>query len=188
MDATQTTTTIGLAICFRSRSICGCATTKSRRPTISIACTHAMSAANGHAQPTQQVAYANVDDDDDDEDLDLRRLASTRSLDPEQPVPDEPPRPPSRVDEDNAPPPAEEVTPLRLGAHYAVLILAAMLGTLIRLGLDALGACELDGVDGIPADIQTTAPPSFLSRGRKGWDVGSWVLHWRGRTRLCGCE
>lgn len=70
----------------------------------------------------------------------LERLASLRSIDPEQSVPTPPPRSPAP--EDNAPPPPEEVTPLRMGAHYAVLVLAAMMGTLIRLGLDAMGTCE----------------------------------------------
>lgn len=43
----------------------------------------------------------------------------------------------------DAPPPPERSTYLRLTAHYAGLVLAAMLGTLIRLGLDALMDCEL---------------------------------------------
>jgi hypothetical protein len=40
-------------------------------------------------------------------------------------------------------PPAEDATLLRQAAHYACLVLAAMLGTLARLGLDAIGTCEL---------------------------------------------
>ncbi|EKD02107.1 hypothetical protein A1Q2_03609 [Trichosporon asahii var. asahii CBS 8904] len=38
----------------------------------------------------------------------------------------------------DAPPPAEKPTFLRQTAHYAGLVLAAMIGTLIRLGVDAL--------------------------------------------------
>lgn len=44
----------------------------------------------------------------------------------------------------DAPPPAEKPTFLRQTAHYAGLVLAAMIGTLIRLGLDALMDCELE--------------------------------------------
>lgn len=43
----------------------------------------------------------------------------------------------------DASPPAEQPTFLRQTAHYAGLVLAAMIGTLIRLGLDALMECEL---------------------------------------------
>jgi hypothetical protein len=63
------------------------------------------------------------------------------SEDPERPDALHAPSPPGP--EANAPPPAEEVTRLRLGAHYAGLVLASMVGCLIRLGLDALGECEL---------------------------------------------
>ncbi|WWC59611.1 uncharacterized protein I303_102169 [Kwoniella dejecticola CBS 10117] len=68
------------------------------------------------------------------------RSESTMSEDPEVPRPPRPesPKPP----EDNAPPPAEEVTRLRLSAHYAGLVLASMLGCLIRLGLNALGTYD----------------------------------------------
>lgn len=41
----------------------------------------------------------------------------------------------------NAPAPAEYGS-LRTGAHFASLVLSAMLGTLIRLGFMALGECE----------------------------------------------
>lgn len=57
--------------------------------------------------------------------------------DPEQQDPSRPPSPPQP--EANAPPPAEEITPLRLSAHYAGLVLSSMAGCLIRLGLTALG-------------------------------------------------
>ncbi|WWC68075.1 uncharacterized protein I206_101994 [Kwoniella pini CBS 10737] len=68
------------------------------------------------------------------------RSESTMSEDPEIPRPPRPesPDPP----EDNAPPPEEEVTWLRLGAHYGGLVLASMLGCLIRLGLNGLGTYD----------------------------------------------
>lgn len=62
------------------------------------------------------------------------------SEDPERPDAARAPSPPGH--EANAPPPDEEVTKLRLTAHYAGLVLASMIGCLIRLGLDALGDCE----------------------------------------------
>ncbi|KAK8847546.1 hypothetical protein IAR55_005404 [Kwoniella newhampshirensis] len=69
------------------------------------------------------------------------RTQSTLSEDPEQV---RPPRAPSPTPpEDNAPPPEQEVTKLRLGAHYAGLVWASMIGCLIRLGLEGLG--EYDG-------------------------------------------
>ena len=68
------------------------------------------------------------------------QTASSLSEDPERPRQPQPPSP--APPEANAPPPAEEVTPLRLGAHYSGLVLASMLGTLIRLGLGALATCE----------------------------------------------
>ncbi len=53
------------------------------------------------------------------------------------------PRPPSpREYEAPAAPPGEEVTPLRLAAHYAGLVPMSLFGTLIRLGLVALATCE----------------------------------------------
>ncbi|WVW78288.1 hypothetical protein I302_100242 [Kwoniella bestiolae CBS 10118] len=68
------------------------------------------------------------------------RSESSISEDPELP---RPPRAPSPAPpEDNAPPPAEEVTALRLGAHYAGLVLSSMLGCLIRLGLNGLGTYD----------------------------------------------
>lgn len=41
----------------------------------------------------------------------------------------------------NAPPPVDEEPWYRSLAHYAGLVLASMLGCLIRLGLDALANC-----------------------------------------------
>lgn len=41
----------------------------------------------------------------------------------------------------NSTPPAEDATLLRQAAHYSGLVLAAMLGTLIRLGLEAMARC-----------------------------------------------
>lgn len=64
---------------------------------------------------------------------------------PSSPTPPYPPTVPGTslpVFPDNAPAPAEHGA-LRTGAHYASLVLSAMLGTLIRLGFNALGACEL---------------------------------------------
>lgn len=59
--------------------------------------------------------------------------------------PSEYPRPTSpREYEAPAAPPGEEVTPLRLAAHYAGLVPMSLFGTLIRLGLVALGTCESD--------------------------------------------
>nr|XP_031860686.1 uncharacterized protein CI109_003729 [Kwoniella shandongensis]KAA5527758.1 hypothetical protein CI109_003729 [Kwoniella shandongensis] len=73
--------------------------------------------------------------------VDRMRSRSTVSEDPER---FRPPRSPSPTPpEDNAPPPKEEVTKLRLGAHYAGLVLASMIGCLIRLGLE--GLAEYDG-------------------------------------------
>ncbi|ORY20917.1 CrcB-like protein-domain-containing protein [Naematelia encephala] len=70
-----------------------------------------------------------------------RNTDMTRSsLDPERPDPPRPPSPPPR--EENAPPPADEVTHSRLAAHYSGLVLASMIGTLIRLGLDALATYD----------------------------------------------
>lgn len=37
--------------------------------------------------------------------------------------------------------PPTEYGALRVGAHYATLVLASMLGTLIRLGFNAIGYC-----------------------------------------------
>lgn len=37
--------------------------------------------------------------------------------------------------------PPTEYGALRVGAHYASLVLSAMLGTLIRLGFTAIGDC-----------------------------------------------
>ncbi|KAK6903580.1 hypothetical protein L486_03149 [Kwoniella mangroviensis CBS 10435] len=68
------------------------------------------------------------------------RSASSLSEDPEIPRPARPPSPPAP--EANAPPPAEEVTRLRLVAHYAGLVLASILGCLIRLGLYGLGTYD----------------------------------------------
>jgi CrcB protein len=41
-------------------------------------------------------------------------------------------------------PASEDLAFSRSAAHYAVLVLASMIGTLIRLGLEALADCELD--------------------------------------------
>jgi hypothetical protein len=60
-------------------------------------------------------------------------------VDPEQT------RVPSLPEEPNTPPPTEDVTYLRVAAHHSGLVLAAMLGTLIRLGMDALALCKLCG-------------------------------------------
>ncbi|EIW71125.1 hypothetical protein TREMEDRAFT_27534 [Tremella mesenterica DSM 1558] len=57
--------------------------------------------------------------------------------DPELPRPPRQPSPPQPGD--NVPPPSDEVTHSRLTAHYCGLVLASMLGCLIRLGLEALG-------------------------------------------------
>lgn len=68
------------------------------------------------------------------------QTTSSLSEDPELP---RPPRPPSpEGPEANAPPPTEEVTPLRLTAHYSILVLASMVGTLIRLGLEGLASYD----------------------------------------------
>ncbi|WWC86752.1 uncharacterized protein L201_001630 [Kwoniella dendrophila CBS 6074] len=68
------------------------------------------------------------------------RSSSTISEDPEIP---RPPRPESpKAPEENAPPPKEEVTKLRLLAHYSGLVLASFLGCLIRLGLTGLGTYD----------------------------------------------
>ena len=76
----------------------------------------------------------------------LSRIRSTRqttsSEDPERPSAPRPPSPPPP--EANAPPPVDEVTISRLTAHYGVLVLASMIGCLIRLGLEALATCEWD--------------------------------------------
>jgi hypothetical protein len=45
-------------------------------------------------------------------------------------------------EEANAPPVDNEVTTSRMVAHYSGLVLASMIGCLIRLGLEALGQCE----------------------------------------------
>ncbi|WVQ69417.1 uncharacterized protein L199_007634 [Kwoniella botswanensis] len=68
------------------------------------------------------------------------RSESSISEDPELPRPPRPRSPPAP--EDNAPPPKEEVTTLRLAAHYAGLVLASILGCLIRLGLNGLGTYD----------------------------------------------
>lgn len=80
-------------------------------------------------------------------DGDRARAAHTRdsnrthdSEDPERYDAQRTPSPPGP--EANAPPPEEEVTKLRLSAHWAGLVLASMVGCLVRLGLDALGECE----------------------------------------------
>ena len=78
------------------------------------------------------------------------RLSSRRSQNPEDFRPSPSPQPDRVEEEENAPPPAEKVTRLRLGAHYAGLVLASMLGSLIRLGLEGLTTCEgwiYDGAD-----------------------------------------
>ena len=67
--------------------------------------------------------------------------ASSASEDPELPGEPRPPSPPQP--RANAPPPMEEVTATRLLAHYSGLVLASMVGCLIRLGLTALGTCAL---------------------------------------------
>jgi hypothetical protein len=69
------------------------------------------------------------------------RSRSQESADPEY---DGGPRQPSPPNDERGTvaPPAEEVTPLRLVAHYAVLVLASMVGCLIRLGLTALGTYD----------------------------------------------
>jgi hypothetical protein len=43
--------------------------------------------------------------------------------------------------EEVAQPAVEQVTPSRLAAHHAVLVLASMVGLLFRIGLDALATC-----------------------------------------------
>lgn len=61
------------------------------------------------------------------------------SQDPEE---DDPPRsatPPQPGP--NAPPPPKSVRVQREAAHYAGLVLASMVGCLIRLGVEALGSC-----------------------------------------------
>jgi hypothetical protein len=45
-------------------------------------------------------------------------------------------------EEANAPPVDNEVTASRMVANYSGLVLASMIGCLIRLGLEALGQCE----------------------------------------------
>ena len=62
------------------------------------------------------------------------------SEDPEQTRPPRQPSPPP--EEANAPPPEEEITPLRLTAHYSSLVLSSMIGCLFRLGLTALGTYD----------------------------------------------
>ncbi len=56
---------------------------------------------------------------------------------PEQPEP--------REVEAPAPTFSEQVTTVRMGAHYAGLVPMAMFGVLIRLGLEALATCECLG-------------------------------------------
>lgn len=68
------------------------------------------------------------------------RSQSSYSQDPE--MPNGPRAPSPKPEEANAPPPEEEVTHVRLLAHYSSLVWASMLGCLIRLGLNALGDCE----------------------------------------------
>ncbi|ODN79520.1 hypothetical protein L202_03482 [Cryptococcus amylolentus CBS 6039] len=108
-----------------------------------------------------------------------------------------PPPPPPPAPEANAPPPAEEVTHLRLGAHYGGLVLASMLGCLVRLGLSALGRYDgaliyplawSQGVGsgimglslGLKNDISTFYPPlfTFLTTGIAGsiTTFSSWML------------
>ena len=77
----------------------------------------------------------------------LTRIQTTHhtrsSVDEDPELPSEPPPPPGPAPQANAPPPVEEVTYSRLAAHYAGLVLASMVGCLVRLGLTALGTCEL---------------------------------------------
>ncbi|ORX34021.1 CrcB-like protein-domain-containing protein [Kockovaella imperatae] len=72
--------------------------------------------------------------------LSTQQSMSAVSEDPELPSEARPPSPPPR--EGEAPPPVEEVTLSRLGAHYSGLVLASMAGCLIRLGLTALGTYD----------------------------------------------
>ncbi|KAL7419366.1 hypothetical protein Q5752_006204 [Cryptotrichosporon argae] len=67
-------------------------------------------------------------------------LRVVTSQDPERADAPAPAAQPER--EANAPPPAEQVMALRFAAHYSVLALAAMLGTLARLGLESLGTYD----------------------------------------------
>lgn len=66
-------------------------------------------------------------------------LASRSSADPEL---YEAARPPSPRGPEGPAPTSENVTLSRRAAHYSVLVLASMIGTLIRLGLEALADCE----------------------------------------------
>ncbi|WRT64643.1 uncharacterized protein IL334_001577 [Kwoniella shivajii] len=68
------------------------------------------------------------------------RSRSSISEDPEQPREARPPSPPGP--EANAPPPEEEVTHLRLAAHYSGLVLSSFIGCLIRLGLIGLATYD----------------------------------------------
>lgn len=60
--------------------------------------------------------------------------------DPERRDPIRPPSPPRPGP--NAPPPTATTAVRRELAHYASLVLASMIGCLIRLGLEALTRCE----------------------------------------------
>ncbi|TYJ56047.1 hypothetical protein B9479_003290 [Cryptococcus floricola] len=123
------------------------------------------------------------------------RSRSSLSADPEHLG--GPPSPPPPAPEGNAPPPAEEVTHLRLGAHYGGLVLASMLGCLVRLGLSALGKYDgaliyplawSQGVGsgimglslGLKSDISALYPPlfTFLTTGIAGsiTTFSSWML------------
>lgn len=68
---------------------------------------------------------------------------AAHNLAPADPRPDPLPTPAMSPIAPDAAPPAEQATPLRTIAHYAGLVLASMVGTLFRLGLEALGTCAL---------------------------------------------
>ncbi|WVQ75880.1 hypothetical protein IAR50_005514 [Cryptococcus sp. DSM 104548] len=123
------------------------------------------------------------------------RSRSSLSADPERLVESRPQSPPAP--EGNAPPLAEEITHLRLGAHYGGLVLASMLGCLVRLGLSALGSYDgaiiyslawSQGVGsavmglslGLKNDIISLYPPlyTFLTTGIAGsiTTFSSWML------------
>ena len=71
----------------------------------------------------------------------VSRTESQRSADPEYAGQPRASSPPSN-ERENIAPPAEEITPLRLVAHYSSLVLASILGCLIRLGLTALATYD----------------------------------------------
>ncbi|WVO16680.1 hypothetical protein L204_104360 [Cryptococcus depauperatus] len=125
----------------------------------------------------------------------LTQTRSSISADPERPQPSKPPSPPPP--EANAPPPSQEVTHLRLAAHYAGLVLASMLGCIARLGLNALGTYDGmiifplawsqgvgSGIMGLALskknDIVAIYPPiyTFLTTGIAGsiTTFSSWML------------